>query len=85
MIGAFQDNAFQNNAFQVGTNITSTEVMQLPVNCVLAEDALFRERIRTFERMPGRGGTRVRARKSRVMSLGAKSTFTVKTSKRGFD
>lgn len=37
---AFQRNAFQNNAFQVGIDhtISSTTVLQKPIDCVMAGD-----------------------------------------------
>lgn len=38
---AFQSNAFQINAFQIeggGASLTSTRVLQMPVDCVMAGD-----------------------------------------------
>lgn len=84
MSAAFQGNAFQFNAFQINL-VVSTRNLPLPINCVLIGQQLYERTGRTFERVPGRAGTRVLARSSSVQSLGDAPSFTVKSNARGYD
>jgi hypothetical protein len=85
---AFQFNAFQVGAFQVaGAGIlTDTDILQLPVDCVLAGQQPFTERGRTFEGGPQRMTRRTLGTHSSVRNLsGARPSFTIKTGSRGYD
>lgn len=81
---AFQDDAFQTNAFQTGQEITSTAIVQLPVDFWLAGEPPFTERFNTFEGGPRRISKKTVAKKSGVSVLAGKSSFTVTTNARGF-
>lgn len=84
MAGAFQGNAFQNNAFQT-IIIASTLNMPLPINCVLIGEQLYERTGRTFERVPGWPGTRVRAGATAVQKLGDVPSFSVTSNAKGYD
>jgi hypothetical protein len=45
---AFQRNAFQHNAFQI-VDMTSTSNMQKPINCIMANQQMYKSSGRTFE------------------------------------
>lgn len=67
-------------------DITDTDIIQLPVDYWLAKDVPFTERWRTVERFGGKSKTRKLASAARPMRLqGDGPSFTVKTSRRGFD
>lgn len=68
------------------TTITDTEVLQLPVDCVLAGQQVEYRRRRTFEPSRGRGGERVRVAAGARGRLGGPGPgFTVRTDSRGYD
>lgn len=88
MASAFQSGAFQNNAFQIQSaahlDITDTEILELPINCVLIGEQLYEGTGRTWERVAGKSGQKV------VSSYGGKlsgeaPSFEVKTGSRGYD
>lgn len=87
---AFQRNAFQRNAFQIGdqTAITSTQTLQLPVNCVLAGSQPIVDRYREWSVPPSKltATPRRTARRTSVQMIGGnKPSFTVTSSRRGYD
>lgn len=84
MAVAFQGNAFQDDAFQVSI-VVSTLNMPLPINCVLIGEQLYERTGRTFERVPGRSGIRVRASFGATHQLGESPSFTVKSNAKGYD
>lgn len=85
MAGAFQANAFQNNAFQTSA-VTSTVSLQLPINCVLIGQQLYRRVGKTFELVPGRAGSRVIASAGKGGRISSESpSFTVKSNAKGYN
>lgn len=86
MVAAFQQNAFQNNAFQVGGTV-STAVIQLPINCVLADQQLYKARIDVHDIGPARITHKTAASGSELRQLGGNGppSFTVKTGNKGYD
>jgi hypothetical protein len=83
---AFQRNAFQGNAFQTGTTVSDTDVLQLPINCILAGQQHYKHRERTWDIPPHRVTEEVTARGSSTRRLrGEAPTFTTRTGKRGYD
>jgi hypothetical protein len=63
--------------------ITGTDALQLPVNCVLIGQQLYERTGRTFERIPGKSGTRTIA--SVGGRMGGETSFTVTTNAKGYD
>lgn len=67
-------------------SIVDTEVLQLPVDCVLAGQQPYRERGREWEIRPRNLTEKTWGRHSSVRALqGGKPSFTVTTGKRGYD
>ena len=90
-LGAFQNNAFQNNAFQVNVEIvqtiTDTTILQLPINAVLAGQQDNMEegwRDNDIRNPDFREETNLAGGSLTQLSDSA-STFTVTTTKRGYD
>lgn len=84
---SFQTNAFQETEFQltVGT-VTSTTILQLPINAVLAGEQLFRDRYKTSEIFPTNRREKTRASGSGVSRLSPeKPSFIVKSTAKGYD
>lgn len=68
------------------TTITDTEVLKLPINCVLAGQQPYSERGREWAIPPPRRtekGSTMRSRVGRI--YGGESSYTVRTSHRGYD
>jgi hypothetical protein len=66
--------------------ITSTSILQLPVDYQLAGEPAFRERYRTYEISPRRVTEQGRGRTAGVRRLsGSAPSFTTTTTKRGYD
>ena len=89
MASAFQFGAFQLHAFQIDSPgaVTDMDVLQLPVNCVLAGQQRIFDRynewiINRRRTQMKRVGSHSRAGK---ISKGPKPSFSVKTDKRGYD
>jgi hypothetical protein len=65
--------------------ITSTDLLQKPVNCVLAGEQSIKDRYREWD-VPAAGRTeRTAVSRSAVKSFGGKPSFTTKTGPRGYD
>lgn len=87
MATAFQPNAFQHSGFQIeASEITDTDILQKPVDVVLAGQQRITDRYREFDlRAPNRRQrVTVSTRGMRRLNGGTPS-FTVKTGKRGYD
>lgn len=83
---AFQRNAFQMTAFQVGTRPTSTDILQLPIDYVLAGQQPYKQSGREYEIRPRNLTEKTWGRHSSVRALGGgRPSFTVTTGKRGYD
>lgn len=87
MAAAFQVGAFQTGAFQqVEGNVTSTLVLRLPVDCVLAGEQLFSDRYREYDIAPQRTSTRTRVRSGgRHRLSGQAPSFKTTSTSRGYD
>lgn len=88
MAAFFQPNFFQPNFFQneARGDVIDLDVLQLPVNCVMAGNQPFKDRYREWTVCPPNRRTRANAKRSEVCRLkGDKPSFTVKTGKRGYD
>jgi hypothetical protein len=91
MASAFQSNAFQNNAFQITSatqEITDTDILQLPVNVVLAGAVPIKDRYREFDIRPlnfRQGKTHMSARGGVRRIGGDGPSFTITTSRKGHD
>jgi hypothetical protein len=67
-------------------DITSTDVIHKPVNCVLAGEQPYKERGRTWDIPPARTTAKPIATGSSVRRMrGPAPTFTTRTGKRGYD
>ncbi len=70
----------------VATGVIGTTKMQLPINCILASDSLYKRIINDNQVVPFRKSESVAASASSVRRLsGGPPSFTVKTSTRGYD
>lgn len=88
MANAFQQGAFQIGAFQLagGGSVTDTDVLRLPIDCVLAGQQPYKDRGRTWEIPKHRTSTRVGASSTPARRIrGAASSFTSRTNSRGYD
>mgnify|MGYP001070991487 CR=1 FL=1 len=87
LFSAFQDDAFQIDSFQMDPRVTSTRILERPVDYVLAGDQIHPSEIgREYEIAPRNLRTRGHTMRSGVRQLsGGKPSFTVTTSKRGYD
>jgi hypothetical protein len=66
--------------------ITDTEILQLPINCVLAGQQPYKERGREYEIRPRNLKSRPHTMRSGVRALkGGRPSFTVTTNNRGYD
>lgn len=81
---AFQGNAFQNNAFQTSIVVSSLK-LPFPINCVLMGEQLYDRSGHTFEKGRGKSGTRMIAGTNGSVRLGAAPSFSVSSTKRGYD
>lgn len=69
-----------------GLAIMSTRRIQLPVNCVLAGDQLYRHKYRVAEIFPTNTRERTKASVSGVSRLSKdKPSFSVKSTSKGYD
>lgn len=66
-------------------DISDTDILQKPVNCVLHGDQVIKDRYRISEVRPQNRRENTTVSRSGVKSLGGKPGFTVKTSSRGYD
>lgn len=83
---AFQGNAFQFDAFQMGPRVVSTRVLDLPVDYVLAgQQVLPTEIVREYDIRPRNLRTFGKTMRSGVKAFGPKPSFTVTSTKRGYD
>jgi hypothetical protein len=66
--------------------IVSTNILQKPINCVLAGHQKFFDRLREYDIRPTKFRSRAAGRRSSVRRLGGEApSFRVKTDKRGYD
>ena len=88
MGSAFQQTAFQFGAFQIapGGDVTDTNHLQLPVDCVLAGDQPYNDRGREYDIRPMNATEKTWGKHSSVRALGGgRPSFTTTTGKRGYD
>lgn len=88
MPSAFQPGAFQVGAFQSAGagQLTSTTILQKPINCVLAGHQPYKFSETEYSIPPYRRTHTTAVARSGVAKLrGGKSSFTSKTSSRGYD
>jgi hypothetical protein len=68
------------------TTITDTEVLQLPINCILAGQQQYKQSGREYEIRPLNATEKVTLKRSRVARLkGEKPSFTTRVSHRGYE
>lgn len=65
--------------------ITDTDILQKPVNCVLAGEQTIKDRYREWDVPAARRTVRTTMTRSGVRSLGGGTGFTTRTDKRGYD
>lgn len=77
---------FSVGTFDIPKGVTSTMlILQQPINCVLMGQQLYDRTARTLERIPGKSGRRSIVGLAAGGRIGALSSFTTKTSSRGYD
>lgn len=69
----------------VVTGLTTTNVIPLPVNCIMAKDALYKLIVEESERVPFRIKESTKASGSGGRLSKESSSFTTRTSSRGYD
>lgn len=85
---AFQPGAFQAApAFQIGFNdIIDTDILQKPIDAVLAGKQPIKDRYREWDIRPMNMRGRTRVTRGGVQNIGGeKPSFTVTTTKKGYD
>lgn len=65
--------------------VTDTDILQLPVDCVLAGEQTIKDRYREWDVPAAKRTERMTVSRSGVRSLGGGTGFTTKTGPRGYD